>query len=78
MTMSRITSVSIFATSALAGLGLFLSGFALALDALVLGGFSLAVVSLFFLAAARDYSERPHRFEPALIGADRARLPLAA
>ncbi len=78
MTMSRFTSVSIFATSALSGLGLFLSGFALALDALVLGGFSLAVISLFFLAAARDYSERPHRFEPTTVGTHRARLPLAA
>lgn len=77
-TMSRILSVSIFATAALSGFALLVLG--LALDAFALGGFSLAVVSLFLLAAAGDYAPRNHRFEPSLVRnrSASARLPLAA
>jgi len=76
--MIRSTSVSVFATLALAGFGLFLVG--LSLDAFALTGFSIAVVSLLLLSAAGDYAPRQRRFEPSLVkaNANSARLPLAA
>jgi len=76
--MIRSTSVSVFATLALAGYGLFLLG--LSLDAFALTGFWIAVVSLLLLNAAGDYAPRRRRFEPSLVKAEAhsARLPLAA